>query len=441
MNRAVVLGGGLAGVLAATVLARHADEVVVVERDHFPAAPGPRRGLPQSHHSHVLVTGGAEALETLLPGTLQDLYAHGAHRRGLPGDSLILSAEGWFHRFDCAAYFVSCTRGLLDHVVRRRAGVRVAQGVQALGLTGDAGRVTGVRVAGAAAIGADLVVDATGRRSQGPRWLAEIGGPPIEETTVSTGLAYATRICQAPPGLDDLPAIMLHPTPGLPRGATLLPLEDGRWVATLTGTQGSAPPLSEAAFLAFARSLRDPIVAELLAMTTVEGPIRPFRDTANRRRHYERAALPAGFVAIGDAAVAVNPLYSHGMSVAALAALRLDGELTSAEAGPGLQAALVAAAEPSWRMAVARDRHVSGAADEPEPSAHARKVRARLARARLGSAELAAGLFHAQALIPAPPLDDAARFHALTREPAPLLTADQARRQYPALTFDAAIPR
>ncbi|NUS03363.1 MAG: FAD-dependent oxidoreductase [Nonomuraea sp.] len=441
MTRAVVLGGGFAGVLASTVLREHVDEVVVVERDRFPAAPAPRRGLPQSHHSHVLVTGGARALETLLPGTLQALYAHGAHRRGLPGDALILSSEGWFHRFDCEAYFISCTRGLLDHVVRRRAGVRVVEGVEVVGLTGDAGRVTGVRVGPSETIGADLVVDATGRRSQAPRWLAEIGGPPIEEITVSTGLAYATRICRAPEGFTGLPAVMLHPKAAPSRGGTLLPLEGDRWVVTLTGAQGSSPPLDEAGFLAFARSLRDPIVADLLALATPEGPIRPFRDTANRRRLFERAPLPAGFVAIGDAVVAVNPLYSHGMSVAALSALRLHRELTSAGIGPGLQAALVAEAEPSWRMAVERDQHVNGVPAGPEPSAHALKVRARMARARLGSAELAAELFHAQALIPAPPLDRPARFHALTREPAPLLTADQARRQYPALTRGATIPR
>ncbi|MEV0586098.1 FAD-dependent oxidoreductase [Nonomuraea sp. NPDC050310] len=437
MTRAVVLGGGFAGVLAATVLARHVDEVVVVERDRYPAAPAPRRGLPQSHHSHVLVTGGARALETLLPGTLDELYAHGAHRRGLPGDSLILTGDGWFHRFDCAAYFVSGSRGLFDHVVRRRAAARVVEGVQVLGLTGDARRVTGVRVSPGETIAADLVVDATGRRSQAPRWLEAIGGPPVEEVTVSTGLAYATRICAAPPGLADVPAIMLHPGAGLDRGATLLPLEGGRWVVTLTGTHGSAPPLDEAGFQAFARSLRDPVVAELLALTTPLGPIRPFRDTANRRRLLERAPLPAGFVALGDAVVAVNPLYSHGLSIAALSALRLDHELR-AGIGPGLQAALAAEAEPSWRMAVERDRYVNGEAAGPPPSAHALKVRARLARARLGSAELGAELFHAQALIPAPPPDRLARFKALAGDPAPLLTADQARRQYPLLCPDAA---
>ncbi len=39
MSRAVVLGGGLAGVLAAAALTRHADEVVVLESDHYPASP------------------------------------------------------------------------------------------------------------------------------------------------------------------------------------------------------------------------------------------------------------------------------------------------------------------------------------------------------------------------------------------------------------------
>ncbi|MFG1963430.1 NAD(P)/FAD-dependent oxidoreductase [Nonomuraea sp. NPDC049028] len=469
MTRAVVLGGGFAGSLAGAVLARHADDVIVIEDDHYPSGPRARRGLPQSQHSHVLVAGGARALQELLPGTLEELFARGAHHRRLPGDALILAVAGWFRRLDTGAYLISCSRGLLDQVVRQRAlgAVPTWTGTRALGLVGDASRVTGVAVSreGAApeTIEADLVVDATGRRSKAPRWLAELGGAEIEETTVSSGLAYSTRVYQAPAELaGEIPAIMLHPrqVAGRPgQGATLFPIEDGRWIVTLTGTRGGEPPADERGFADFARSLRDPIVADLMAAATPLGGIRPYRDTSNRRRYFERARLPVGFVAIGDAVVAVNPVHSHGMSVAALSTLRLDRELTRRGLDPAasaeLQAAMTAEAESSWRMALAQDAGPAGrmavaedagpggrmaVAEEAEPAgrreatAFEREILARRTRALLSSPELAAEFFRAQTLMPArAEKDGSAVARALRGEPDPLLTTREAVMQYPAL--------
>ncbi|MEV7802754.1 FAD-dependent oxidoreductase [Microbispora sp. NPDC088329] len=467
MSRAVVLGGGLAGVLAATVLAGHADEVVLIEGDRYPSGPRPRRGLPQSHHSHVLVAGGARALDALLPGTVDALLASGAHLRDLPGDALIYSADGWFRRLHTGAHLISCTRGLLDQVVRRRAlggDVEVWDDTRALGLTGDTARITGVSVsrrgAPSGTVRADLVVDATGRRSRSPRWLAEIGAGDIEEVSVATGLAYATRLYRAPGDLAaTIPAIMLHPgaEKGRPaRGATLFPVEDGRWIVTLTGTRGGEPPTDEHGFAAFARSLRHPIVADLMAKATPLGAVRPYRDTANRRRFFERAPLPAGFAVVGDAAVAVNPVHSHGMSVAALGALRLREELARHGMTPslfaGLQAALAAEAEQSWRMAVEADGERAGAGagtraragageragldgtPRREPNAFEREIRTRLAQAKLSSPKIAAEFFGLQTLLStatAPDRSEIAR--VLTGRAEPLLTGEEAIGQYPAL--------
>ncbi|MEV4218364.1 FAD-dependent oxidoreductase [Nonomuraea sp. NPDC049725] len=445
MTRALVLGGGLAGVLAAAVLARHAGEVLLVEGDHYPPGPLPRRGLPQSRHSHVLVSGGARALDELLPGTVAELLARGAQRRGLPGDALVLAAQGWFRRLDTGACLLSCGRGLLDQVVRERAlpGVTVLTGTRALGLAGDRRRVTGAVVetagGGTRTITAALVVDATGRRSKAPGWLRAIGAPAVEEVTVSSGLAYSTRHYRAPDGLaDGMPAVMLHPrpAPGRPgQGATLFPVEDGRWIVTLTGTRGGEPPVDERGFTAFARALRDPLVADLMAAATPLGGVRPYRDTANRRRFFERAALPGGFLAIGDAVCALNPVHSHGMSVAALGALRLAAELArhgaDPDAFPAAQSAVAAQAETSWRLALAQDRPRDDGAREA--SAFQREILARRSRALLSSPELAAGFFRAQALLPPPAQDGAAVARALTGEPESLLTTEEAVAQHPAL--------
>ncbi|MCX4782622.1 NAD(P)/FAD-dependent oxidoreductase [Streptomyces sp. NBC_01264] len=494
MTRAVVLGGGFAGVLVAKVLSRHVDEVTVVEGGRYPAGPGVRPGLPQAFHSHVLVTAGAEALDTVLPGTLEALLARGAHRRGLPDGALILSADGWFRRHETGAFMVSCSRWLLDHVIRQRAladgAVAVRERTRVLGLAGDASRVTGVLVAhedgSRETLGAELVVDATGRRSRAGRWLTAIGAPAVEEEVVDPGLAYSTRIYRAPPALAaDLPAIMVHPRPERGRpgyGATLFPIEDGRWIFTLTGTRAARPPSDEPGFTQCARSLRSPIAAELLAAAEPLGAVRPFRATANRRRYFERLPLPEGFLVIGDALTAVNPVYSHGMSVALLGALRLDRELGERGARPSVlpavQAAVAEAASESWRMATEQDRaralaegsglaegpaqdSTQGSTDGPAQgpaqgstqgsadgftqgpadgsvqgpaaaplSAAGQRMRARVSRAVLGSPVLMTRLFRAQTLVPS---GAALPTPSAGRPAAPPLDTDEAVAQFPGL--------
>lgn len=459
MTKAVVLGGGFAGVLVAQVLSRHVDEVTVVEGGRYPAGPGVRPGLPQAFHSHVLVTAGAQALEALLPGTLEALLARGAHRRGLPDGALILSADGWFRRHETGAFMISCSRWLMDHVIRQRAladgvdgAVTVRERTRVLGLAGDASRVTGVRVMGedgsAATLRADLVVDATGRRSRAGQWLTAIGGPGVEEEVVDPGLAYSTRIYRAPPGLAaDLPAIMVHPRPSSGRpgyGATLFPIEDGRWIFTLTGTRAARPPVDEPGFTDGARSLRSPIVAELLAAAEPLGGVRPFRATANRRRYFERLPLPEGFLVIGDALTAVNPVYSHGMSVALLGAVRLDRELTERGARPSalpaVQAAVAEVAAESWRMATEQDRvraFAEGSASaegrastDGSGSAAGQRMRARVSQAVLSSPVLMTRLFRAQTLVPS---GAALPRPSAGRSAAPPLDTDEAVAQFPGL--------
>lgn len=54
MTHAVVIGGSIAGLLAARVLLKHYDQVTLLERDHFPNGPAGRPGIPQAQHVHAL---------------------------------------------------------------------------------------------------------------------------------------------------------------------------------------------------------------------------------------------------------------------------------------------------------------------------------------------------------------------------------------------------
>lgn len=83
-DHAVVLGGSMAGLLAARVLSEHYAQVTVVERDMLPAAGGHRRGVPQSRHVHGILPRGRELLDKLFSGLTAELVGAGA----LTGDSL-----------------------------------------------------------------------------------------------------------------------------------------------------------------------------------------------------------------------------------------------------------------------------------------------------------------------------------------------------------------
>ncbi|HEU5271683.1 MAG TPA: FAD-dependent monooxygenase [Jatrophihabitans sp.] len=448
MSQAVVLGGGLAGVLVASALAGYFDRITVVESGSYPAGPVARPGLPQAYHSHVLVTGGEQALEELLPGIVAELLAHGAERRGLSSGTLMLNSDGWLRRCTTGSGLLSCSRWLLDHVVRSRAladgAISVRESTVVQGLAGDASGIAGVLVRNSdgrsETIRADLVIDATGRRSRAAQWLAELGGPAVTEETIDSGLAYATRFYQAPQALStEMPAVVIHPaaTPGRPdRGGTLYPIEGGRWVVTLTGTRGGEPPVDDRGFEEFARYLRSPVIAELMAAAVPLGPARPYRNTANRRRYFERASLPGGFLVVGDALSSLNPLYSHGMTVAALSALRLRAELVPGQPVPtGLQAAMAAVADRPWRMATSKDRRQAedGAAGQRQATVFERSVRAGQAAKLLNSQVLMTEFFRIQTLNRQPAADGATLFQAMAGDAGQPLDENEAIAQYPQL--------
>ncbi|MGW3007870.1 NAD(P)/FAD-dependent oxidoreductase [Streptomyces sp. NPDC001219] len=386
---AIVIGGGLAGMLAVAALIGQVETVTVVERDRYPEGRAFRKGVPQARHLHVLLSGGRHALEELLPGTAAALGEAGARGLYLSRDLLTRTPTGWQRRFDERRHLtLSVTRPVLDSVVRERVlgaaaesatRVEVLEATEVTGLTGDAGRVTGVRVrardgAPGARSGrelpAGLVVDASGRGSRTPRWLAELGRSVPQEETVDAGIAYATRMYRPKdPATAPDAGINVPGWPECPRGAVYVPVEDGNWLLTMSGVRGHHPPTDAAEFTAFSATIGDPYIHELLAQAEPLSPVHGFRDTRNRRRHFERpGALPDGLLVLGDAACTFNPVYGQGMSVAALGALAVRGTLTDGGGlRPGItaeaQRAVARAAEPAWLAAVGADRPYADSGD------------------------------------------------------------------------------
>jgi len=352
-EHAVVIGGSLAGLCAASALARHFRRVTVLERDALPEDARLRAGAPQARHVHVLLTRGRRELDALFPGFERSLLDAGAVELDFGMSFASLRAHGWQRRkpFDITGLFQS--RALLESVVRRLArtiaNVELRDGVEVLELLSDAQparRVRGVLVQprnGSGAperIDADLVVDTSGRGSKIEDWLAKIGTPAPEEIVVDSDSAYATRWYRAP-SADRLPRAWwwkgIWIDPELPDGrvaGVLSPVEDGRWIVTLGGIEGHYPPTDEQGFVDFLGRLRSPLIADAVKLAEPLTPVYGHRAMANRFRHFERwRARLDGFVALGDAVCAFNPVYGQGMTAAAVCA-QLLGDWV-ADAGPG----------------------------------------------------------------------------------------------------------
>ncbi|MFD4527431.1 pyridine nucleotide-disulfide oxidoreductase [Streptomyces sp. NPDC058470] len=368
--------------LAARALTEFADVVTVVERDVLPEGPGPRKNLPQAQHVHLLWSGGASAMEELVPGITGLLTDAGANRLPLTTDMVALSPQGWYRRWSESHYMVLSSRDLLDATLRARVlddeRIKLVERTEVLGLQGTAGAVTGVRVRGhdgaERTLPAGLVVDATGRGSRAPEWLAALGLPAPRQRQVNSGLAYASRLYRAPDtARRGFPVLNVQAAPrggGPGRAGILMPVEEGRWLVTLTGTRGGEPTSDESDFERFAtEELRHPVIGEFIAGAEPLSGVAFTRSTSNRRYYYERSRpWPDGFTVLGDALAAYNPVYGHGMSVAAQSAVALRDTIRARGwGGPGLARALQkAVARPvnaAWDLATGQDVFYPGATE------------------------------------------------------------------------------
>jgi 2-polyprenyl-6-methoxyphenol hydroxylase-like FAD-dependent oxidoreductase len=373
-QHAIVIGGSIAGLLAARALSDHFDRVTVIERDALPDKGDFRAGVPQARHLHTLLVRGQHIMEHLFPGFTQDLMDVGAPTALWGKDNAFYTTGGWTPEFDSGIVGNICGRAELEWLVRRR--VYAVQNIAFLtecevhGLLADqAGTaVSGVVVESRADhsrenLSADLVVDASGRGSQAAEWLSQLGYDAPQETVIDAHCGYATRWYERPAHADKV-ALGIQPRPkeGLYRGGALLEVEGKRWVVTLLGANRDYPPTDEAGFLEFARTLPSPVIYEAIKDAKPISGIRGYQRLENCWRHYERLSRrPENFIVMGDAACALNPIYGQGMSSAALQAEML-GELLRTWRGGGLdgfaaqfQKRLATIMQGPWMISTAED--------------------------------------------------------------------------------------
>jgi hypothetical protein len=309
-QHAIVMGAGIAGLLAARALSPHFKHVIVVEKDALPTVPAPRNGVPQGKHIHVLLPGGLGALNRLFPGRIAALLQYGAQPFDY-GQSQFYFTGKWMPRIQTGLNTLAQTRPFLEHHTRRWVGelpnVEIVSETSVTAVLWDR---SGERIAGLAVCRAgttqelrsDLVIDATGRSSRLPRWLAEKAFPSVPETKVGIDLGYATGCFRVPDRLRPSHPMLyiVEPPPHSTRVGVRVQVEAGMVYGGMAGYHGDHPPAKLKGFLQFARSLSQPDVFDVLSQSELLSPIVRYRIPSANRRHYGRMRrFPDGVVPLG----------------------------------------------------------------------------------------------------------------------------------------------
>jgi len=181
--RIVVIGAGPAGLAVALGLARRGRRVTLLERDAAQPTDDPasayerwsRPSVPHSPLPHALLSRSRRALRLNAPDVLARLLAVGAWDNDLRPRFL----SGVATPEDDDLVLVAVRRPVFESALRAAVIaeplVDLRPAMPAIGIElerSDRPRVTGVRVAGDI-IPADVVIDASGRRTLTYRWLAE----------------------------------------------------------------------------------------------------------------------------------------------------------------------------------------------------------------------------------------------------------------------------
>ena len=333
LGKAIVIGGSIAGLLAARVLSDYFEEIILIEKDNYVEDDQVRNGVPQANHVHILLVKGREILQDFFPELEEDLVKKGANKIDFLNDSRYHLPSGLAPKFSSGIITFTCTRTLLENAIRHQiqkiSKIKIEKGKHITSLVLEKSNKVSLKTKDNERIHGELIVDCTGRNTKTPSWLEDIGFPKLEETKIDSFVGYATRR-YIPPKNDrtwKMLAIFNNPTTN-PRTGVIYPIEDGKWLVGLYGIGKNYPPTDEKGFLEFIKNLESRELYDVLKDATPDSEIHGYQVQGSRKYHYEKMLRwPENYIVLGDAVSVFNPYYGQGITSAALGAEVLNDML------------------------------------------------------------------------------------------------------------------
>jgi 2-polyprenyl-6-methoxyphenol hydroxylase-like FAD-dependent oxidoreductase len=393
------------GLGASLMLARDGHHVTVLERDPAPPPdPGQaweeweRRGVNQFRLLHFFLPRYRELMDANVPEVVSALVDAGALRLNPLRDAPVEITGGFRdgdERHDAVTARRPVAEAAIARVVAATDGIEVRRGVGVVGLlTGDATtagvpHVVGVRTDDGDEIRADLVVDAAGRRSMLPKWLAEIGAPAPVEERADCGFVYFGRYFRSADG-----SVPMAMGPLLQEYGTIsiltLPADNGTWGIGIITSSKDADMRAVKNVDAWERVVKSiPLCAHWLDGEPIDEKVAVMAKIEDRHRTFVIDGQPVatGVVALADSWACTNPSVGRGISIGTMHAAALRELLRDAPADPvELQQqwhdATMRTAEPWYRATLAFDEArlaevdalLEGRAFEPAPDVEVSKA-------------------------------------------------------------------
>lgn len=347
MERAVIIGGGIGGLLTAKVISNYYEEVLIVDRDDFPEKPENRSGIPQGFQPHRLTPRGKMIIERLLPGLNEELLEQGA-----------ALTQNRVYRFTNPYGILSmpnserdlmCSRALLEWGIRQR--IKEITNIQFLskhiviGLqtSPDQMTVTGIHVKERGqsrlqkVINADMVIDTSGRQSKLTNWLQELGNKIPEPDVLKVSLGYSTRHYKMPSDMDQKWALIhVEGCPAYSENTGIFAMIENNIAEMLIwNAGGNYPTIDAVEYEQAVANLADPIINKIWENIEPITLPKGYRIKELFRNHFEQMnRWPSGLLVLGDALCNFDPIYGQGMTMAAVEVEVLETCMQDQQANP-----------------------------------------------------------------------------------------------------------
>ncbi|MCC2495425.1 FAD-dependent monooxygenase [Bacillus cereus] len=336
-NKAIVIGGSMAGKFAAKALSTSFKEVIIIEAGERWDGKSLRKRVPQSNHPHVLLKGGENAIEELFPNITNELIEAGSIINNFTRDLKWHQFGLWKQPFIGEVHMIQQSRPLLEWHIQKRihqiSNITIKYETLVKGLLVDAklNKVCGVKVKYLETntqeeVHADLVVDASGFGSKSIEWLREYEIK-VQEEKVRIDLFYATKMFKLKENeeLDCCNMLMSPSFPDNPYGVLIQTIEDNRYFVTFSGYANEKAPQTDDEFYDFAENLSISNVTDFLNKAEGITDIKTYKIPYQVRRRFDLVNnVPEGLLVIGDAQCRFDPVFGQGVSVAAMEARQLQ---------------------------------------------------------------------------------------------------------------------